>query len=73
MQDDGCPEWDNDNDVSQFPECGMNLCRVLMFPIHQNVKKLLSQFPECGMNLCRNDNVCDDKDNCPCLNSLNAG
>ena len=37
---------------SQFPECGMNLCRVVDATLI--VASLgVSQFPECGMNLCR--------------------
>ena len=37
---------------SQFPECGMNLCRSEA-QASETARAELSQFPECGMNLCR--------------------
>ena len=59
-------------EVSQFPECGMNLCRIRKRKEGSSSGNM-SQFPECGMNLCRDGDGDGIGDACECLNSLNAG
>ena len=58
--------------MSQFPECGMNLCRTWAFELIAK-GQLVSQFPECGMNLCRTPASSEFLLGAPGLNSLNAG
>ena len=52
MQDKVTFEWAKAKKGSQFPECGMNLCRKKAIPTIAPAAES-SQFPECGMNLCR--------------------